>query len=304
MIEKLVSIIIPTYNRADKLKRAVDSALAQDYSNFEVIVVDDNNPGTEGRLTTSVTMEEYIGNPKVQYIQHPCNKNGSAARNTGYRASKGEYLAFLDDDDEYLPNKIREQVNCLENRDSSWGACYCRYIRKTNSGKLVSRSNETKEGYVSFDELCRNFWHGGGTGPMIRRSVYEEVGGFDETFQRNQDYEFMLKITKRYKLAFVDAVCYIIYVHDHKNLKVTYDQILNNYLKTFEKEINALSDDKRREFDKIIDLQSFRYYLGIRNFNKLREIKSKGNITYRDITYYMFHLLYRRIFKISCGYHR
>ena len=79
--------------------------LNQTYDNIEVIVVDDNGQGTEHQLLTEKAMEKYADNPKVQYIPHKVNKNGSCARNTGIRASKGEFLGFLDDDDVFLPEK-------------------------------------------------------------------------------------------------------------------------------------------------------------------------------------------------------
>ena len=109
-MQQLVSIIIPTYNGADKICAAVDSVLNQTYENIEVIVVDDNGEGTENQRLTAKAMEKYRDNPKVQYLVHKVNKNGSAARNTGIRASKGEFLGFLDDDDLFLPEKTQKEV--------------------------------------------------------------------------------------------------------------------------------------------------------------------------------------------------
>ena len=83
----LVSVIIPTYGGNESLKRALDSVLYQDYSPFEVIVVDDNNPGTEQRMKTESIMDAYKDNKKVIYIRHRKNRNGSAARNTGANAA-------------------------------------------------------------------------------------------------------------------------------------------------------------------------------------------------------------------------
>ena len=110
----LVSVIIPTYKRPDKLDVAINSVLRQTYPNVEVIVVDDNDPDTEGRRLTEEKMSKFNDESRVKYIKHDHNKNGSAARNTGARASKGEYVAFLDDDDEYLPNKIESQLQTLD----------------------------------------------------------------------------------------------------------------------------------------------------------------------------------------------
>ncbi|MBQ6706407.1 MAG: glycosyltransferase [Clostridia bacterium] len=299
---KLVSIIIPTYKRPDTLARAINSAINQTYRPIEIFVVDDNDPDTEGRKLTEELMKQYENEPLVTYLQHEKNKNGSAARNTGARHSKGEYLAFLDDDDEYLPGKIKAQVERLEGLDESWGACYCRYYRK-NGDKLVSRSTEKREGYVNFHELCRNFWHGGGTGPMVRRSVFEAVGGFDESFHRNQDYEYMLKITKRYKLAFVNTFGQINYVDSFHERKRTYEEILENFKNTFKKDIDELSPEQKKKFDKMIALQTYRHYLFSKHdLKKAVKTLKENRVGLFSALRYTAYLVYRKVFKISCGY--
>ena len=95
----LISVIVPIYNAEKYIERCVNSILLQTYDNIEVIVVDDNGKGTEHQLLTEKAMEKYADNPKVQYIPHQVNKNGSCARNTGIRSAKGRYILFLDSDD-------------------------------------------------------------------------------------------------------------------------------------------------------------------------------------------------------------
>ena len=102
----LVTVVIPTYNRPVYLKRCIDSVLNQTYKRIEIIVVDDNNPDTEARKETEAIIAEFVSAGQVKYIQHERNKNGSAARNTGWKASHGEYITFLDDDDEIHATKI------------------------------------------------------------------------------------------------------------------------------------------------------------------------------------------------------
>ena len=117
-MNELVSIIIPTYKRNEKLKKAIESILKQTYQNIEIIVVDDNNPNTEYRKKNEILMQSYIKNSKVKYIKHEKNKNGAAARNTGINAANGKYIGFLDDDDEFLPTKIEKQVDVLEKKEN------------------------------------------------------------------------------------------------------------------------------------------------------------------------------------------
>ncbi len=299
---KLVSVIIPTYKRPDTLSRAIDSVLRQTYSPIEIFVVDDNNPDTEGRALTEELMKKYENEPRVTYLKHEKNKNGSAARNTGARASKGEYLAFLDDDDEYLPCKIEAQVKRLEELDEEWGACYCRYYRKSGD-KIISRSMEKREGYVSFHELCRNFWHGGGTGPIVRRSVFEDVGGFDESFWRNQDYEYMLKITKKYKLAFTNVYGQIVHVDSFHERQITYEATLETFKNTFKRDIDELDEKKKRKFNKMMALQTYRYYLfDEKNVKEAVAVLKKNKVGIFSTIRYTIYLIYRKVFKVSCGY--
>lgn len=137
-MKPLVSVVIPTFGEDASIEGSVDSVLCQKYDYFEVIVVDDNAPGTKGRIETEHLMKKYKDDPRVIYIKHEKNKNGAAARNTGARAAKGSYIAFLDDDDQFLPDKIKRQVDYLE-KHPEHGAVYCwRY----QSGKLIASALE------------------------------------------------------------------------------------------------------------------------------------------------------------------
>ena len=114
MVSGLVSVIIPTYKRPTMLGRAIDSVLNQSYTNTEVVVVDDNSNGDMFRMETIQYMEKYINDYRVKYIKHERNQNGSAARNTGIQNSVGEYIAFLDDDDYFLKNRIKDAMCVLQ----------------------------------------------------------------------------------------------------------------------------------------------------------------------------------------------
>lgn len=180
----LVSIIIPTYKRAHFLQRAIDSVLNQIYENIEVVVVDDNNPDSEFRANTESMMAIYHDNPKVLYVRHPKNRNGAAARNTGIKSAHGEYIAFLDDDDWYLPEKIELQVNYLL-QHPEFDAVYCGYER---ADKIKS---PYKTGDLSFELLSGVELIYTNT-IMMRRSCALACGGWDERFRRNQEAVFLL----------------------------------------------------------------------------------------------------------------
>lgn len=182
----LISVIIPTYKRASFLSRAVDSVLNQSYPNVEVIVVDDNEPKSEYRVETERIMQIYEGNCRVRYIVHPRNRNGAAARNTGIKNSRGEFICFLDDDDWYLPEKLDRQFAYLRDHPQC-AAVYCGWERE---GKRVFPH---KSGDLSFELLSGTDIIYTNT-IMVRREKAVECGGWDERFRRNQEAVFLLRL--------------------------------------------------------------------------------------------------------------
>jgi len=179
-----VSIVIPTHNRAGLLRLAIDSALAQTYPQVELIVVDDGS--TDG---TAAVVAQY--GERVTYLRQ-ANRDVAAARNTGVRAASGDYLAFLDDDDLILPDKIERQMQVLAARPEV-ALVHCGYDYVDERGRRVGRTALLPEGQVLKQLLCRNFiWVGG---PLIRRRALDQVGLFDESIPAiSADWELWLRI--------------------------------------------------------------------------------------------------------------
>ena len=130
-----ISIILPTYNRCDIVKRAINSALSQTFKTFEIIVVDD--------CSTDNTKQEVlsISDKRIHYIQHNRNKGGSAARNTGINQSKGKYITFLDDDDEYPEDRLTSLISVLESRPECGYALSKMLLNMDDGAPLVPSSN-------------------------------------------------------------------------------------------------------------------------------------------------------------------
>lgn len=208
-----VSVVIPTYNHGETVERAIDSALGQTLRDIEVIVVDD--------ASTDHTQEvlDRIGDPRLTCLRHETNRGGSAARNTGIDHSTGEYIAFLDADDEWVPRKLERQHDELESRDAEWVGAYCDF-RQTRSNPLVEAIDNIVRrptGLEGDDELIdgillRRFAHGGSSTLFIERKAVEAIDGFDASFQRHQDLEFLIRLLQHGKLAFVDET--LVYKHD------------------------------------------------------------------------------------------
>jgi glycosyltransferase involved in cell wall biosynthesis len=208
-----VSIIIPTFGRPISLKRAINSALFQTYSNIEVIIVDDNNPDSVYRKKTSEIISE-IKDSRVVYIKHESNLNGATARNTGIKNSKGKFISFLDDDDEFEPNKLEEQIKYLKNRPELVGV-YCKAIHFKNN-KPYYKTSYVKEGNLQYDILIMA--HEIYTPSLVFYTyILNEVNGFNELFKRHQDYDLLIRITENYSLGCVDSFLIKIFNDDKIN---------------------------------------------------------------------------------------
>lgn len=301
MSSKMVSVIIPTYKRPDTLERAIKSVLGQDYKNIEIIIVDDNNPNDTFRNQTEDVMMKFKNIDNIKYVKHETNKNGSAARNTGFRNSSGEYIMFLDDDDEFLPKKIEKQLECMESRSIEWGACYTRYVRKKGE-KIVMTCYENREGDLLKEELKRNLFVHAGSNLMIRRKVFEELNGFDESFLRNQDIEFLVRLLKRYKIAYVDTMGLVVNVHE-RNSKQSFEDLTIQYIEKFKGFIDELDDRNQKEVYDMLKLQVFRSKIfKLNTLFEALEMLMKREVKIGITARYMFHLFQRKVFKRSCGF--
>ena len=282
-----VSVVIPTYKRVDTLDRAIESVLKQTYSNIEIIVVDDNNPDTEGRIAAEKLMEKYADNPKVNYVQHPYNKNGSAARNTGVRASTGDYVAFLDDDDEFLPDKISSMLARLSKLSDDYAVCYSSfYLQKCDGKPFLSK--ECREGDLYFEALSRKFNVCAGSNLLIRKEAFVSVGGFDESFIRNQDVELLTKLLSKYLIAYCPVKGLIVHLHNNHSYFNPLE-ILDQYLKSFSVQINNLPADQRKKFDDTINEE--RFFILFRTFHDYKQCRKmirEGKISFDRATSVIF----------------
>jgi len=246
MSKPLVSIIIPTYGGRERLPSAVKSALNQTYDNVEVIVVDDNPPESENRRTTEGMMAQF-SDSRVKYIKHPVNKNGAAARNTGIRNSKGEFVAFLDDDDCFLPDKISQQISFLK-KHLGYQAAYC---LASKMGKGIP--TVPYEGDVSLQLLMgrSNMF----TPTLIfHRYVLEKLNGFDESYRRHQDYELLLRFfAEGYKIGCLRIILTDLGQNEGENSPhgEKLEQLKVNFLNKFADTIDRLDKQNPGSKDKI-----------------------------------------------------
>jgi glycosyltransferase involved in cell wall biosynthesis len=194
MRRPLVSVIIPTYNRSGLLGRAVRSVLQQNFNDLEILIIDDSSDDD----TQSVVNN--LNDGRVRYFRNKLNIGGSGARNVGISQAKGKYLAFLDDDDEWLLNKLEKQVSLIEAADRTVGLVYCGYYYIYNE-RRAAESVPRYRGDI-YNILLKNNVLGSPT-PLIRNEVFREVGGFDERLPSCQDWDMWIRISRSFTFDYV-----------------------------------------------------------------------------------------------------
>lgn len=213
-LKPLVSIVVPTYSRPVFLERALKSIYAQTYPNWELLVVDDNDPGSEARRETESLLAEHS---RVTYLKHKQNKGGSAARNTGIQAARGEFVAFLDDDDEWLPEKLSKQMAVFAKSDKDVALVYTgsRHVYPETSQNVEQVPNLS--GSV-LEPLIRENVIGTTSTVVCRREALLTVGMFDETLPASQDYDLFFRLAQHYKFAVLPEVLTLSHRHNQGNI--------------------------------------------------------------------------------------
>ena len=227
----LVSVVIATYNRADFLRTAIVSVLSQTFQDFEIVVVDDASQDHTCKVIHD------FHEKKIRYIKHDVNKGIAAVRNTGLLNSTGKYIAYLDDDDEWLPKKLQVQVDLLEGRPTKVGLVYSGYLRiNRTTGEIERQYLPQKMGKIVNNVLVPN-WIKTTSNPLIRKECFDEVGLFDETLSPCEDWDMWNRISKKnFHFEYIKEILFKYYVHNKpqatKNVlfvKDSYDKMLNKY---------------------------------------------------------------------------
>ncbi|HEV7264441.1 MAG TPA: glycosyltransferase [Falsiroseomonas sp.] len=187
----LVSVVVPTFNRASLLARALESVLAQSYGHFEVLVVDDASTDNTAEVVAA------FGDRRLRYLRQPRNAGVAMARNRGLAEAKGALIAFLDSDDEWAPEKLARQVALMRRRPDRVGLVYTGVLEYGAGGDRIERIPDQR-GDLWREMLHRNVMTSA-SGVMIRREVAETVGGFDPGLPAIEDYEYWARIARFYE---------------------------------------------------------------------------------------------------------
>jgi len=227
----IVSVIIPTYNRTKLLERAVNSVLRQTYKELELIIVNDSS-----KDETEKVIKKYADD-RIKYICHQKNLGGPAARNAGIRAAKGEYVALLDDDDEWFPEKLEKQVKHFSEVSNKVGLVYSGFEVIDMNGNVIHKTYPKFKGNL-YMRLLERSMIGGSSVPLIKRACFEKVGLFDKSLKSCQDWDMWMRIAKYYEFDFVPEILTKIYSHFHQ-ISSDYSRMIPGRTRMIEKHINA-----------------------------------------------------------------
>jgi glycosyltransferase involved in cell wall biosynthesis len=205
-----VSVIITTHNRAGLLRNAVASVLAQSFQDFEIIIVDD---------ASSDATQAVIANcseARIRYLRHAKNRGEAACRNTGVDHATGDYIAFLDDDDTWLPEKLAMQVEALDRCRPRVGGIYTGYHRvDIETGQIMATIAAEKRGNIYGDLRAQN-WVGSPSAVLLRRECFNKVGRFDEKIKFGVDYDMWIRISRLYDFEIINEPLLRYAVHPHR----------------------------------------------------------------------------------------
>jgi glycosyltransferase involved in cell wall biosynthesis len=197
----VVSVVIPTYNRARMVGNAIQSVMAQTFGNWELLVIDDGS-ADDTRVVVSAFRDT-----RLSFHRLDRNRGQSAARNTGINLARGTYVSFLDSDDEWFPEKLAREVAAFEAGGEAVGLVYCGKELLGSDGRFLGQRLPTFEGDV-YRRLQAGDFIGSCSRVALRKSVLEVVGGFDETLPSYEDWDLWLRAAKVSKVASV-PVCLV-----------------------------------------------------------------------------------------------
>lgn len=228
-----VSVVIPTYNRAALLGRAIRSVIEQTYEDFELIVIDDaSTDGTDEVIAL-------FNDPRIRHVRHEENRGGGAARNTGINLAQGEYVAFLDSDDEWMKAKLDKQLSVFQKADESVGVVYCgcHYVK---AGKKRKGQVQCADGWIYERELFRDSVLNTSTW-LVKRECFAKAGPFDESLPARQDYDLTIRLSKCYKYLYLDAPLVIVYEEQESRITENVDERIRGSLMVLDKVMEEIS---------------------------------------------------------------
>ncbi|MDB9250752.1 glycosyltransferase family 2 protein [Halorubrum ezzemoulense] len=193
-----VSVVIPTYNRSEFIKGAVETALNQTYEDLEVVVVNDGSTDD-----TRSELGAYEDRSDVTVLHNDRNQGISYSRNRGTKFAEGEYICILDDDDRWEPEKVEKQVSLMEQLGTDYAVVYTGGVVIDDDRNVVQQFNPSRSGDI-YPEVLARWKLNPHSGHMIRKACFEDVGGFDPDLVSGVDWDLSIRLAKKYKFEYID----------------------------------------------------------------------------------------------------
>lgn len=229
-VSPLISVIITTFNRPSFIKKAVSNVLGQTYSEIEIIIIDDNGINTEKQKNTFKEIKTFVDSKNVKYFALPNNSGACFARNFGANIASANYIAFFDDDDLWSNNKIQKQIAKFIKTDRlGFVYCFQNAINPQTEKILFSTKSSIGKGNVFENLLHIEKGSLATPNPLISKSAFEDVGGFDENLQSAQDIDLFLRISQKYKVDVVPEVLHTAIIHTRERISVNHNNKISGY---------------------------------------------------------------------------
>jgi len=298
----LISTIITTFNRALFLEKAIKSILNQTFKDFELLILDNSSADNTEEIVKS------FNDKRIKYIKHkPIGI--SAARNLGVKKASGKFVAFLDDDDEWLPNKLQDQINVFKKRGIDIALVYGGFVWVNEKGKIIEKHLPALRGHVLKDLLSqKDYFTGSASNPMIRKSIFKDIGYYNKNVLTGEDWELYLRLAQKFKVDFTDKFIVKIGRHSGPHLGINLPEtiqlellVMKKYNKVFKKypKLKSLYLQKiGGKFCRVGKTKNGRAYLkqsiGVYPFNSLAYIQYF--LSFLGISFYkMAHGFYKNI---------
>jgi len=241
-----VSVVIPTCNRSDKVYFAIDSVVKQTFTDIEIIVVNDGED--DGSVQEVI---DKFADRRVRYLRNQRKKGANGARNTGFLHAKGFYIAFLDDDDTWYPEKIQKQMQKFIESSGKVGMVYSGYeIVSTSSSEFSKKELPQKKGKLLDHLISGNFI--GSPTPLIKKEIFNDAEPYDEELESAQDWELWIRLSTNNEIEYVDEILATYVVHgdqisaDFKRKAVSFEYIIKKYNYLYDEHKKALSTMYKR----------------------------------------------------------
>ena len=206
---------------------AVETVRAQTFGDWELVIVDDNGAGTDAQRRTEAALRGATDDERVAYVVREVNGGGGAARNTGIEHARGEFVAFLDDDDRWHPTKLALQTACFDASSPDVALVYGAYRTVAANGAV--KTFVPAPATYGLSDLLRENSIGTTSLVMCRRAALVDVGGFDEHLRARQDVDLYVRLVRQYGLAFVDQVLVDKYEGDDGSITNDHGAILDAF---------------------------------------------------------------------------